>query len=308
MTTKVKYQTGLEKFNRINPGTNVLFNFIFSILALMCVVPVLFVLMISLTSERALENGYQFIPKKFSFEAYKFLAQQGHLIFPALGISVFVTVVGTVIGVILTTTLGYVLSRREYKLKKLLTWMVFIPMVFNGGMVSSYYINTNLLHLKDSVWALILPIAVSSFNVIICRTYFRTTIPDSVIESAKIDGASQLRIYFRIVLPLSLPVLATIGLFLCFGYWNDWFQSMLYIDNQRMYSLQALLNMTMQNVEYLSKNRAFMGVEAAQLVANLPKEGSRMAIAILIILPIACAYPFFQKYFISGLTVGSVKE
>ena len=308
MTTKVTYQSGLEKFNRIKPGTNVLFNFIFLILAIMCVVPVLFVLMISLTSEKALENGYQFIPKEFSFEAYKFLAQQGHLIFPALGISVFVTVVGTVIGVILTTTLGYVLSRREYKLNKLLTWMVFIPMVFNGGMVSSYYSNTNLLHLKDSVWALILPIAVSSFNVIICRTYFRTTIPDSVIESAKIDGASELRIYFRIVLPLSLPVLATIGLFLCFGYWNDWFQSMLYIDNQRMYSLQALLNMTMQNVEYLSKNRAFMGVEAAQLVANLPKEGSRMAIAILIILPIACAYPFFQKYFISGLTVGSVKE
>lgn len=180
-------------------------------------------------------------------------------------------------------------------------------MVFNGGLVSSYFINTNLLGLKDSIWALILPLAVSSFNVIICKTFFKSTIPDGLIESAEIDGASQLRIFFSIIMPISLPVIATIGLFLCFAYWNDWFQSMLYIDNQNLYSLQALLNSLMSNVDALAKNAASMGVSYAMLVATMPKESARMAVAILIVLPVAFAYPFFQKYFISGLTVGAVK-
>jgi putative aldouronate transport system permease protein len=204
--------------------------------------------------------------------------------------------------------MGYVLSRPQYRLKKFMTWMVFIPMIFNGGMVSSYYINVSQLHMKDSVWALILPLAVSSFNVLICKTFFRTTIPDALVESAKIDGAAQLRIFFSIVLPISLPVLATIGLFLCFGYWNDWFQSMLYIDNQDMYSLQALLNKIMNQADYLSKNAATIGISAAEMSAKMPKESARMAIAVLIVIPIACAYPFFQRYFTSGLTIGAVKE
>jgi putative aldouronate transport system permease protein len=225
----------------------------------------------------------------------------------ALGISVLVTVVGTVLGVMLTTSMGYVLSRPNYKLKGLLTWIVFIPMVFNGGLVSSYYINSNLLGLQDTVWALILPLAVSSFNVIICKTFFRSTIPDALIESAEIDGSSQLRIFFSIVLPISLPVLATIGLFLCFSYWNDWFQSMLYINNQSLYSLQALLNSLMTNVDALAKNASSMGISYAELVATMPKESARMAVAIVIVVPVAVAYPFFQKYFISGLTVGAVK-
>ena len=229
------------------------------------------------------------------------------MILRALGVSVLVTVVGTVLGVLLTTSMGYVLSQSKYKLNGLLTWVVFIPMVFNGGLVSSYYINANMLGLRDTIWALILPLAVSSFNVIICKTFFKSTIPDGLIESAEIDGASQLRIYFSIILPISLPVLATIGLFLCFAYWNDWFQSMLYINNQDLYSLQALLNNLMSNVDALAKNASSMGVSYAMLVSTMPKESARMAVAILIVLPVAFAYPFFQKYFISGLTVGSIK-
>jgi putative aldouronate transport system permease protein len=229
------------------------------------------------------------------------------VLFRALGVSLFVTIIGTVLGVVLTTTMGYVLSRPQYRLKNFLTWVVFIPMVFNGGMVSSYFVNSNLLGLKNNIWALILPLAVSSFNVIICKTFFRTTIPDEIVESAKIDGASQLKIYFKIVLPISLPVLATIGLFLSFSYWNDWFQSMLYIDNTRLNSLQALLTQIMGNVDYLSRNAASLGVSAVELSRTMPKEGARMAIAIVIVVPIALAYPFFQKYFISGLTIGAVK-
>lgn len=229
------------------------------------------------------------------------------MILRALGISVLVTIVGTVLGVLLTASMGYVISRPNYKLKGLLTWIVFIPMIFNGGLVSSYYINANLLGLKDTVWALILPLAVSSFNVIICKTFFKSTIPDGLIESAEIDGAGQLRIFFSIVLPISLPVIATIGLFLCFAYWNDWFQSMLYINNQDLYSLQALLNNLMSNVDALAKNAASMGVSYAVLAATMPKESARMAVAIIIVLPVAFAYPFFQRYFISGLTIGAVK-
>lgn len=217
-------QSGLDKFNRIGFGANALFHVIFIVISLLCVIPVLFVLSISFSSEAAInEYGYRLIPKVFSAESYLFLLKQGSVILRALGVSLFVTITGTVLGTLLTTTMGYVLSRSQYRLRGFLTWVVFIPMVFNGGMVSSYYVNANLLGLKNNIWALILPLAVSSFNVIICKTFFKSTIPDSIVESAKIDGASQLKIFFKIVLPVSLPVLATIGLFLCFTYWNDWF-------------------------------------------------------------------------------------
>lgn len=303
-----KYKSGLDRFNRIHRSTNILYHVIFLVLSLVCVIPIVAVFSISFSSESAIQEfGYALFPRGFSVESYVFLWKQHTVLFRALGVSLFVTIVGTVIGVILTTTMGYVLSRPQYRLRNFLTWVVFIPMVFNGGMVSSYFVNTNFLGLKNSIWALILPLAVSSFNVIICKTFFRTTIPDSIVESAKIDGASQLKIYYKIVLPISLPVLATIGLFLCFSYWNDWFQSMLYIDDTKLNSLQALLTQIMNNVDYLSRNAATMGVSAAELSRTMPKEGARMAIAIIIVLPIACAYPFFQKYFISGLTIGAVK-
>ncbi|MGG1638650.1 carbohydrate ABC transporter permease [Paenibacillus sp. FSL K6-3182] len=308
MSTRRTYETGLEKFNRTSNVVNLFFNLIFIVLALICVIPVIVVLSISLSSENSIrETGYHLLPVALSGEAYAYVIKQGTMILRALGVSALVTVVGTVLGIFLTTSMGYVLSRPNYKLKGFLTWVVFIPMIFNGGLVSSYFINTNLLGLKDSVWALILPLAVSSFNVIICKTFFKSTIPDGLIESAEIDGASQLRIFFSIILPISLPVIATIGLFLCFSYWNDWFQSMLYINNQNLYSLQALLNSLMSNVDALAKNAASMGVSYAVLVATMPKESARMAVAIIIVLPVAFAYPFFQKYFISGLTIGAVK-
>lgn len=300
-------QEGLSRLNRIAPNTNIVFNIIFIVASLICTLPVLFVFMISITSEDALKRyGYSFIPKEFSLEAYKFLFGEGGTIIRAFGVSVFVTIVGMIIGIILTTTMGYVLSRPGYKLNNFLTMIVFIPMIFNGGMIASYVVNTNMLGLKNSIWALIWPLAVSSFNVIICKTFFRTTIPDSVIESAKIDGAAQFSIFTKIVLPISKPVIATIGLFLTFGYWNDWFQSSLYINNDKLYSLQALLNSILQNIQVLAKNPA-MGLTLQQYKNAMPQEGARMAIAIIIIVPIACAYPFFQKYFISGLTIGAVK-
>lgn len=300
-------ETEANKLNRIQKGTNAIFNVIFAIASLTCIIPVVFVFMISISAEESINRyGYQFIPKIFSASAYTFLWNERGMILQALFISVLVTILGTIIGVLLTTTMGYVLSRPVFKLKGFFTWVVFIPMIFNGGMFAQYVINTNVLHLKDKIWALILPLAVTSFNVIICKTFFRTTIPDSVIESAKIDGASQLNIFVRIVLPISKPVLATIGLFLTFTYWNDWFQSSLYIGEKSLVSLQALLNNMLKNIEYIANNPA-AGLSLQQYKNSMPTESVRMAIAILIVVPIACVYPFFQKYFISGLTIGAVK-
>ena len=293
--------------NQIKPLTNALFNVLFAILSFICLFPVFYVVMISVSSEESIRlNGYALWPETFSNSAYMFLWNERGTILNALGISVLVTGVGTVLGLFLTTTMGYVLSRPVFKLKGFYTWVVFIPMIFNGGMLASYVINTNLLRLSDTVWALILPLAVSSFNIIVCKSFFRSTIPDAIIESAKIDGAAQLRIFGQIVLPISKPVLATIALFLVFGYWNDWFQSSLYITNTRLLSLQALLNNMMRNLEYIANNPT-VGVSLQQYRNSMPSESVRMAIAVVIVIPIACAYPFFQKYFISGLTIGAVK-
>ena len=293
--------------NKISQPTNIGFNILFILIALICVIPVVFVFMISISAEESIQmNGYRFIPEVFSLDAYKFLFDEGEMIIRALGVSIFVTVVGTVLGVMLTTLMGYVLSRNTYKLNNFFTMIVFIPMIFNGGMVAQYVVNTQLLHLRDTVWALILPLCVSSFNVVIAKTFFKTNIPESIIESAQIDGASQLQIFGKIALPLAKPLLATIALFLTFGYWNDWFQSSLYITDQKLLSLQALLNSIQRNIEMMANNPS-AGISMVEYMNSMPREGARMAMTINIIIPLACCYPFFQKYFISGLTVGAVK-
>jgi len=296
------------KFTQIGRLTNVFFHLIMLALLVMCLVPLLLVVSISFSAEESIRlYGYQLIPKITSLEGYAFLFRQRVTMLRTLWMSVLVTVTGTSLGIVLNSLMGYVLSRREYKFNRFFVWFVFIPMIFSGGLVSSYFITSQFLRLKDTAGALILPIAVSSFNVILCKTFFRTTIPDSIVESAVIDGAGQLTIYFRIILPLSLPVLATVGLFLSFGYWNDWFQAMLYIDSPRLFTLQAYLNRLLGDINFLAQNAQSMGVSVANIIASMPKEAARMAMVVIAVLPIACAYPFFQRYFISGLTVGAVK-
>ncbi len=227
----------LSRLNRIHPVTNFIFNAMFLIVALACFLPIIFIMVISLTDNDIIrKEGYQIFitARTFSGDAYSYLWGQRQTILHALWVSIYVTVIGTVIGVMLTALMGYVLSRVEHKLNNFLTIVVFIPMVFGGGMTACYVINSQLLHLSDTMWVLIIPLAVSSFNVTIARTFFRTTIPDGIIESAKIDGASQWTVFFQIILPISKPVLATIGLFLAFGYWNDWFQAKLYIHKDNL--------------------------------------------------------------------------
>ena len=311
MAKKIKpNEDNMSRLNRISPVTNFLFNALFLALALMCFLPIIFIAIISLTNNNVIRTeGYQLwlTAETISMDAYTYLWSQRETIFHALWVSIYVTFLGTVIGVALTTLMGYVLSRPEHKLNNFLTILIFIPMVFGGGMAASYVVTTQVLNLKDTMWVLILPLAVSSWNVTISRTFFRSTIPDSIIESAKIDGASQMTIFTQIVLPISKPVLATIGLFLAFGYWNDWYQAQLYITADNLKSLQAMLNNIQQNVAYLTKNPTAMLTSSAELKKNMPQESVRMAIAFVVAVPIACVYPFFQKYFISGLTVGAVK-
>lgn len=311
MSKKVKPVSGdtLSRLNRISPVSNFLFNLMFLIVALACFLPIIFIFMISVTDNNVIRTvGYQVwvTPETFSGDAYKYLWSQRQTILHALWVSIYVTVIGTALGVMLTSLMGYVLSRTEHRLNNFLTILVFIPMVFGGGMAASYVVNAQLLQLSDTMWILILPLMVSSFNVTIARTFFRTTIPDGIIESAKIDGASQWTVFFRIILPISKPVLATIGLFLAFGYWNDWFQAQLYISDSSLHSLQAMLNAMQNNLEYLTKNPS-AGLTISDMKRSMPQESVRMAIAFVVAVPIACVYPFFQKYFISGLTVGAVK-
>ncbi len=253
-------------------------------------------------------NGYRFIPEKLSFYAYEYIISAGENILRSYGVTIFITIVGTVIGLLLTGTYAYALSRKTYAYRKFFTTVITIPMLFSGGMIANYLIVTKVLMLKDSLWALILPLCLNSFNIIVLRTFFKTSIPDAVVESAKIDGASEWRLFFQIVIPMALPGLATIGLFLTLGYWNDWFNAMMYMDNKELIPLQYLLIQIESSIDWLANNKATMGVDGITAAANMPKETIKMAIVVISTLPIIFAYPFFQRYFVNGLTVGAVKE
>lgn len=296
------------QFNRVSPAVNAVFSVAFVLLALVATLPLVFVITISLSSDQSIQMyGYRFIPKEWTFDAYTYLWLLQDYVGKAFLVSVGTTVAGTVLGIFLNSTLGYVLSRKSYALRKFFTVLIFIPMLFNGGLVASYMVNTQLLKLGNTYWALILPLTTSSFFIIILRTFFQTTIPEEVIESAQIDGASQFRVFFSIVLPLSLPAIATIGLFLSFAYWNSWFPALMYIQSTHvhMYPLQYVLMSIERTIQDLVRNAQFM--LPAETLQGLPTEAVRMAIVVVAVLPIALSYPFFQKYFISGLTIGAIK-
>lgn len=298
-----------SKFNRINKSTNVALNILFALLAAACIIPFIFVVIISLTSEQSLQlNGYRFFPEEWSFEAYKYIFSSSSQILRAYGITIIVTVAGTLLGLTIMTMYAYALSRKNFAYKKFFTKLIFIPMLFSGGMVASYLVMVNLLKLKNNILALILPLCVSSFSIIVLRTFFKTSVPDSIVESAKIDGATEWKLFLRIVLPISLPGIATIGLFLTLGYWNDWFNAMLYIDDNNLIPLQYLLVRLETSMEFLINNANSLGTNAIDAVSKMPKDTAKMAIVVITTLPIIFAYPFFQKYFVSGLTVGAVKE
>lgn len=297
-----------ENYFHISKVTNSIFNIILLLLSILAIVPFIFVAIISITDEKSIsKNGYSFIPEKLSTSAYGQLFKNGGQLLHSYGVSILITVLGVIIGLVLITTYAYVISRKAYPYKKFFTVAALIPMLFSGGMVAGYLVMVRLLGLKDSIFALILPLAMSPFYCFVLKSFFITSVPDAVIESAKIDGASELQTFIKIVIPISKPGIATIALFLTLGYWNDWFNAMLYIDNQKLIPVQYLLMRIENNINYLAQLGSKAGVTSA-IASTLPTETVRMAIVVLTVIPIACAYPFFQRYFTGGLTMGAVKE
>ncbi|MDF2922128.1 MAG: sugar transporter permease [Paenibacillaceae bacterium] len=296
----------------VSRGTNLAINIFFSFYTIMCLLPIVLIIMISITDEKTvLINGYSFFPEKFSLSAYRFLLEDWRQITRSLGVSLIVTVVGTAASLLIMALYAYPISRRDFPHRNIFSFIIFFTMLFNGGLVPWYLVYTQLLDLKNTLASLILPLLVSGFFVLMMRTFFSTTIPLELLEAAKIDGAGESLIFVRIVLPLSLPVLATVALFQTVNYWNDWFLSLVFITGQtgkEQVSLQFLMYRTMLDIQFLSSNTsAAQGLSQSGGLVNIPTETVRMAMAVLGIGPIVLAYPFFQRYFIKGLTIGAVK-
>ncbi|MBP3360720.1 MAG: carbohydrate ABC transporter permease [Clostridia bacterium] len=276
------------------------------ILSVCCLYPFLIILGSSFEAQKQLViTGYRAIPVKFSLEAYSSIFSYPERIFDAYKITAISTVLTTAGGIYLESTLGYVISRKDYSYRSGLSMFVFFTMLFNGGLVPSYILISRWLELKDTIWALVLPGLAGAWHVLMFKTFFMA-IPPALIESAKIDGAKEYTIFFRIIIPLSKPAFACIGLFLLLQAWNDWYSSLLYIETESKVQLQYLLMSIMQNIEKLNNaDPAQLGINAG--MQNIPSLNARMAMCVIAAGPILVIFPFFQKYFVKGLTVGSVK-
>jgi len=281
-------------------------NIFLTILCLMIALPFILVIIISLTSENSLvQNGYQFFPKEWSMEAYRIVFQKPDPLLKGYLVTILITIVGTVLSLLLTAMTAYPISRMDFRYNRPITFYIFFTMLFNGGLIPFYIMMTQYLHLKNSLLALILPTLLSPFNIMIMKG-FLDKIGKEIIESAKVDGAKEFRIFFRIILPLSTPALATLGLFISFGYWNEWFYALLFIDNDKYIPLQLLLVRILSQIEFLA-NSPLAQVADKLAYANFPTLSVRMAMAILAGGPMLIIFPFFQKYFVKGITVGSLK-
>lgn len=277
------------------------------ILAVLSVAPFLLLLISSFTEESAaIRNGYSFLPEAWSLDAYRYIGQQWSTIGRSYLVTIFVTVVGTIIGVIISAMLAYTLSRKDLPGRNLISFLLIFTMLFNGGLTSTYIIYTQVFHIKNTIFGLLLPgLLMNAYNVQMFRNYFETTIPGALMEAAQIDGAKELTIFFKIVVPLSLPMVATVGLMVALMYWNDWQNGLYYLStNSNLQSIQTLLNNMNENIKFLQQNN----VGANFTAADMPSTTIRMAIAVVGILPILCLYPFFQKWFVQGMMTGAVKE
>ena len=268
--------------------------------------PLLLVVAISLSDEgNVVKYGYRFIPKQISFEGYEAIFKNPGILINAYSVTILITIVGTAAGLLITAMIAYVMSRKDYRYRKATTLYVVFTMLFSGGLVPFYILVVKYLHLKDTLWVLIIPYLVNPFYVMIMKG-FLDRMPSEIIESAKIDGAGEYRSFFAIVLPLSVPALATVGLFISFVYWNDWWLGLLFIDTDKLVPLQLLLYRTMNTIEFYAANSQHLSGNVD--VAKFPSLTARMALAVLGAGPMLFVFPFFQRYFVKGLTVGSLKE
>jgi len=279
------------------------------IVALLVLIPMLLVIIVSFSSEMSIaDNGYSFFPSEWTLDGYKYLFKTGDQLLDSYIVTIFHSLTGTLMSLTVMTMFAYVIAQKSFRHCKLFTWILFFTMLFSGGLVPSYILNVRYLHINNTIWIFLLPSLVNAYYTIILRTFIRTTIPDTLFEAARIDGAGHFRIYASIVLPLFKTGIATVGLFSMVSRWNDWFTGMLYIQNPKLVPLQTLLTKIQNTIDFLKQNAAIAGTpDGVTFLRQLPDENMRMACTMMVVLPILFAYPFFQRYFVQGLTVGSIK-
>jgi len=300
---------GMRRAGIKTEGTTMAFNVIgyavVAFFALFCLLPFLAILSGSLTSESSIiRRGVSLFPREFSMAAYQFIFRSPGKILKAYSVSTLVTAAGTLLGLIVISMTAYVLYRKDFKYRNVFAFGFYFTQLFSGGLIPSYILVVQYLHLKDNYLALILPAVMNAWYIILCRN-FLNSVPDSLVESAKIDGAGDFRIYAQIILPLSTPGLATIGLFLALGYWNDWYHAMLYLNSRPMFPLQLMLYEILRNAEYIAQILSNTGIVVS--TGTMPTETLKMATAMVVTGPIILLYPLIQKYYVKGLTIGAVK-
>ena len=296
------------RLNQVSAGTELIFHIILGLFAACCILPFIFVVIISFSAESSIKTiGYSFVPAQWSLEAYRQVFKLGDQLWLSYFNSFFITIVGTVVSVAICVLYAYPLFRKDFKLRGFFTFFSFFTMIFGGGLIPTYIVCKNLLGMSNNYAALIVPMLVNPFNIIIMRTFFQTSVPFDLIEAATIDGSGEYSTLTRVILPIVKPGIATVALLTALAYWNEWFLCLLYITDRHLYPLQYLLMEMQRNAEFISRNSSVMGAASAEAVRNLPNQTMRMAVVVFIVLPIACAYPFFQRYVVAGLTIGSVK-
>jgi len=288
-----------------NRGFQIFSIVLLAIACILIIVPFLLLIISSFTDENVLmTNGYSFFPEKWSLGAYEYVFGSSGMILKSYGYSVIVTAIGTVLSLVITALTSYPLSRKDFRYRNFFTFMVFFTMLFNGGLVSQYIMWTQIIVVKNTILAYIVPnLLMGGFNVMIIRNFFSNDIPFEIIEAAKIDGSGEFNTFLKIVIPMSKPIFAAIGLLTALGYWNNWTNGLYFISKPELYTFQNLLNRMIQQVNFLSSGSNIINTSQVKL----PSVGIRMAIATIGVVPLMIMYPFFQKYFAKGLTVGAVK-
>ena len=279
------------------------------IISLNAILPMVLLVMSSITDNDSLiRNGYNFFPEKFSFKAYSYIFKTGSAVVDAYGISILLTLTGTTLAIIITTLLGYALSKPDLPGRGLMTFYVFFTLLFNGGLVPTYMNYTKVFGIKDTFWGLLIPSLITNgFNILLMKSYFVSSIPPEILDAAYVDGANEVQVLSKVVVPLAKPIIATIGLFSGIAYWNDWQNGYIYLTRRTdLYSIQNLLNRMMQSIQYLSQNSANISNSEVGL-ASIPNVSVRMAIAVIGVLPVIIVYPFIQNSFVKGITLGGVK-
>jgi putative aldouronate transport system permease protein len=290
----------------VSPVANLGLNLLLIIACILTLIPIYVIVIASVTSETSLAaNGYRLWPEEFSTAAYGFLFSQGSIVLTAYKNTIISTTAGTILSVIMVGLYAYPLSRDNFKFGTFFTFYAFFTMLFSGGLVAYYMVARQVLLLQNTLWALFLPSAFSPFWVIVMRTFYKANVPNEIIEAARIDGANEWRTFIQIVLPLSVPGLATVALFSAIGIWNNFFNCLLLVDDAQYYSLQFTIYTTLNNIRFLLENADKM--QGLVNISELPSQTFRMAMAVVTVGPIILAYPFFQRFFVKGLTIGAIK-